>query len=305
MDESSPAIDVAGLRKTYGDRVVIQDLSFTVAHGEILALLGPNGAGKTTTIEILEGYRPRDAGRVAVLGLDPAREASRLRRRIGVMLQEGGVYPQARPREILALLAAFYDRPAVPDELLALVGLDEARRTPYRRLSGGQKQRLALAMALVGQPELLFLDEPTGGLDPHARRVTWELIRSLRARGATVLLTTHAMDEAETLADRIGIIAGGRLVALGDLATLRGGDAASVRLVTAGPVAPEELRGLPSVAAARAVAPAVYLLETAYPAALLAEVTAWAVRRRVVIRELRTGHESLEEIFLRLTGAPQ
>lgn len=298
------AIVVEHLRKQYGQHLVVDDLSFTVAAGEVFALLGPNGAGKTTTIEILEGYRSADAGSVRVLSLDPWRDAARLRPQIGLMLQEGGVYPQARPREIVQLLANFYPTPDDPDRLLTLVGLNDALRTPYRRLSGGQKQRLSLALALIGRPRLVFLDEPTVGMDPQARRATWQLIRELRADGVTLLLTTQAMEEAEQLADRLAIIDRGRLVALGDLASLRGGHGQGVRLVTARPLTAAEraeLERLASVDAVTAERADRYQLQTSAPPTLLVELTAWAAQQGVPIHELRVGGESLEEIFLRLT----
>ncbi|MHB8618561.1 MAG: ABC transporter ATP-binding protein [Chloroflexota bacterium] len=298
-----PAVRVEHLRKSYGTRLAIEDLSFEVYEGEVFALLGPNGAGKTTTIEILEGYRRRDAGDVRVLGYDPGREPGRLRRCVGLMLQEGGVYPQARPREILSLFAAFYPEADDPDELLELVGLTDAVKTTYRRLSGGQKQRLALALALVGRPRLVFLDEPTAGMDPQARHATWDIISSLRRRHVTVILTTHYMDEAEQLADRIGIMDLGRMVDVGDLESLRGGDETTVRLTLRGTPDLAELAGLPGVRAARLEQPGVYVFETPDPIALLAELTAWAARRGILLRELRVGGESLEEIFLRLTGS--
>lgn len=298
---SLPAIEVHQLSKRYGARSVVDGLSFEVAAGEIFALLGPNGAGKTTTIEILEGYRRQDQGRVRVLGLDPWHEAARLRPQIGLMLQEGGVYPQARPRELLALWARFYPSADDPDRLLSLVGLDDVRRTVYRRLSGGQKQRLGLALALIGRPRLVFLDEPTAGLDPQARRATWAVIRSLKEQGVTVLLTTHLMDEAEQLADRIGIMNRGRLVALGDLATLRGHLAPTIQLATTGPLNVAELGRLPSVAAIETRRSGLYRIATPVPAILLVELTAWAQRAGIIIHELRLGGESLEEIFLRLT----
>jgi ABC-2 type transport system ATP-binding protein len=315
VDEGAPdtlrtdgrtAIDVRGLVKRYGGRAVVDGLTFSVGAGEVFALLGPNGAGKTTTVEILEGYRDRDGGTVSVLGLDPRREAHRLRPKIGLMLQEGGVYPQARPREMLELFASFYPDPEPPAQLLDLVGLGDSLKTPYRRLSGGQKQRLSLALALIGRPELIFLDEPTAGMDPAARRATWEVIQSLRARGVTVLLTTHAMEEAERLADRIAIVDRGRLAALGDLASLRRADeehGAAVRLTIAGDrdIA-AALAALPSARQVRTDGPGAYLVETRDAPALLAEATAWAHLAGVAIRELRVGPESLEEIFLRLTG---
>ncbi len=209
------AVEVAGLVKRYGGTTAVDGVSFTVPAGTVLALLGPNGAGKTTTVESCEGFRTPDAGTVRVLGLDPARDRRRLAPRVGVMLQQGGVYPGARAGEVLRLFAAFAGDPLDPAGLLDRLGLAGVARTPYRRLSGGQQRRLALALALVGRPELLFLDEPTAGLDPQARLVTWELIREQRARGVTVLLTTHGMDEAERLADQIVIVDHGRVVAAG------------------------------------------------------------------------------------------
>jgi ABC-2 type transport system ATP-binding protein len=302
---SGPAIHVDGLRKTYGSRVAVEDLSFSADPGEVFALLGPNGAGKTTTIEILEGYRGRDAGEVSVLGLDPQREAHKLRQQIGLMLQEGGVYPQARPREILSLFASFYPQHDSPDRLLELVGLDDSQTTPYRRLSGGQKQRLALALALVGCPKLVFLDEPTASMDPQARRATWDIVRSLRDSGVTVLLTTHYMDEAEQLADRIGIIDRGRLVAVGDMESLRrqpDSQDTTVRMVAPAGLDVEQLQALDGVNTVREDQSGVYLFETADPPVLLAQVTDWARGQQLSIRELRVGRESLEDIFLRLTG---
>src|SRR3954447_5094743 len=211
---AGPAITVERLVRRYGDRNVVDGLSFEVRRGEVFALLGPNGAGKTTTVEILEGYRQPSDGQVRVLGLDPVQDAQRLKPRIGVMLQDGGVANAVRPLEALELFASFFANPADPRALLKLVGLEDAARTRYRALSGGQKQRLSLAMALVGRPELVFLDEPTAGMDPQARRATWEIVRSLKRDGVTVLLTTHFMEEAEQLADRVAIVDGGKLGAL-------------------------------------------------------------------------------------------
>ncbi len=199
------AIAVRRLVKSYSGRRAVDDLSFDVIAGECFALLGPNGAGKTTTIEILEGYRAPDAGTVRVLGLDPQRQGPQLKRRIGLMLQESGIYPAIQVGEALRLFASYYPNPADPLALLRLVGLEDAARTRYRQLSGGQKQRLSLALALVGRPELVFLDEPTTGMDPQARLATWEIVRSLKQTGVTVVLTTHFMDEAERLADRVAL----------------------------------------------------------------------------------------------------
>src|SRR5688572_30534071 len=214
MLPGGPAITVEHLVRRYGARSVVDGLTFEVQRGEVFAVLGPNGAGKTTTVEILEGYRAPSDGRVRVLGLDPIRDAGRLKPRIGVMLQDGGVAPSMRPLEALELFASFYASPTEPRALLSLVGLDDVVGTRYRALSGGQKQRLSLALALVGRPELVFLDEPTAGMDPQARRSTWEIVRTLKRAGVTVMLTTHFMEEAEHLADRVAIVDGGRLVAL-------------------------------------------------------------------------------------------
>src|SRR5205823_7452368 len=225
-EDRAPAVVVEGLKKAYGANLAVDGLSFTVERGEVFGLLGPNGAGKTTTVETLEGYRAPDAGTARVLGLDPIRDHAALTPRIGVMLQEGGLYPGIRPLEALRLFAAYYADHEVPEALLDLVGLRPVAGTLVRRLSGGQKQRLSLALALVGKPEVVFLDEPTAGMDPHARLTTWEVVVGLKERGSTVILTTHAMDEAERLCDRVAIIDGGHLVALGtpgDLTRSAGG----------------------------------------------------------------------------------
>ncbi|PWT72026.1 MAG: ABC transporter, partial [Chloroflexi bacterium] len=207
------AIRVDGLEKSYGQQVAVRGLSFTVTQGEIFALLGPNGAGKTTTIEILEGYRQADKGAVEVLGLHPGRNGRELKPRIGVMLQQDGVYPALRTVEVLQLFSEFFADPIPPEELLERLGLKESAKVRCRQLSGGQKRRLALALALIGRPELLFLDEPTTGMDPQARRATWDIIQEQQKQGVTVLLTTHLMDEAERLSDRIAIIDAGELIA--------------------------------------------------------------------------------------------
>ena len=222
-------IAVDGLVKRYGTVTAVDGLDLTVEAGETLALLGPNGAGKTTTVECLEGYRRPDAGTVRVLGLDPIADARALAPRIGVMLQEGGLYPHVRPAEMLHTVAAFHADPEDPDALLTSLGLDEVRDTRFRALSGGQQQRLALALALVGRPEVLFLDEPTAGLDPVARRTTWELLAERTRGGTTILLTTHLLDEAAAVADRVAIVDRGRLRMLGTPAELTaGGDGAVV-----------------------------------------------------------------------------
>jgi ABC-2 type transport system ATP-binding protein len=296
------AVIVDGLVKEYEGRRVVDGLSFAIRHGEVFALLGPNGAGKTTTIEILEGYRRPDAGRVRVLGLDPWRDGDRVKPRIGVMLQSGGIYPTATPRELLELFAAFYPDPLDPRELLRLVGLEEVSRIRYRRLSGGQQRRLALALALVGQPELLFLDEPTTGMDPQARRLTWSIIESLKARGITILLTTHFLEEAERLADRVAIIDHGKLVASGTPRELMHNDADSLTIAATTPLDPAELARLTTVDEARPLADGRVMLMTAQPLEALVELAIWARDRGILLTEIRVGHQSLEDVFLRLTG---
>jgi ABC-2 type transport system ATP-binding protein len=300
-----PAISVAGLEKRYGSTTALAGLDFEVEPGEVFGLLGPNGAGKTTTVEILEGYRAPDAGTVRVLGLDPVADGTGLRPRIGVMLQEGGLYPGLRPRELLALFAAYYDDPDDPEALLDLVGLRDAVRTYVRRLSGGQAQRLALACALVGRPEVLFLDEPTAGMDPHARATTWQLVRDLRARGTTILLTTHAMDEAEQLCDRVAIVSAGRLAAIGSPAELTAGsddpelhfsvdgDLDALALAAALGVTPGELaREGPSEYSVRAPA----------TPKLIAELACHLRDRGVLLTAMHSGRPSLEAVFLSLTS---
>lgn len=300
------AIEARGLRKAYPRGVQALDgLSFAIETGTVFALLGPNGAGKTTTVEMLEGYRAPDSGTVRVLDLDPLRDARKLKLQIGVMLQADGLQPSLTPREVLRLYAAFFPNSLDPDELIARVGLGESATTRCRRLSGGQKRRLALAVALVGRPRLLFLDEPTTGMDPQARLATWAIVQELRASGTTILLTTHLLDEAERLADRVAIIDRGRLVALGTPRELTGGSTAGVARLVATPGLPTAtLATLSGVRAARETAPGTYTLDldpAAAPAALAA-ITAWLRDRDITLTELRVGHGSLEEFFLQLTG---
>jgi ABC-2 type transport system ATP-binding protein len=220
-----PVVQVAGLVKRYGTRTVVDSLDLEVRPGEIVALLGPNGAGKTTTVEVIEGYRRADGGSVRVLGEDPSSAGRAWRSRLGLMLQDGGFDIRARPRETLHQYAAFHTDPLDPDVLLEDVGLSGVERTPYRRLSGGERQRLALAVALVGRPELLVLDEPTAGMDPEARVVTRDRVTALRAAGVAILLTSHDLVDVERLADRIVVIAAGRVIASGPTADVRGGAA--------------------------------------------------------------------------------
>jgi ABC-2 type transport system ATP-binding protein len=297
------AAEVEGLRQVYGRTVAVDGLSFSVEEGEVFGLLGPNGAGKTTTVETLEGYRPPAGGSVRVLGLDPLAEGPRLWPRIGVMLQEGGIYPGIRPLEALRLFAAYYDDPDDPQRLLDLVGLGPAGGTTVRRLSGGQRQRLSLALALVGRPQVVFLDEPTAGMDPHARVTTWEVIRSLREGGATVLLTTHAMDEAERLCDRVAIIDHGRLVAVGSPSELTRGAGEETRFSARPGLDVADLAAALGLAPATVVEspPGEYVIRVSASPELVAALAAWLRDRGVPLGELRTGRRTLEEVFLALT----
>ncbi len=298
------AIVVENFTKSYGSNRVVDELQFTVKQGEIFALLGPNGAGKTTTIETLEGYRKPDKGRVRVLGLDPMRESQALKPQIGVMLQQDGLYPGLTAREVLHLFAGYYKQPQNIGRLLERVGLNAANKTRCRRLSGGQKRRLALAVALVGNPTLVFLDEPTSGMDPQARLATWEIIRELKQNGATILLTTHLMDEAERLADRIAIIDHGRLVALDTPSGLTGAkNSTVVRFVAPAGLDCTQLSALQSAKNAEEIRPGSYLIETDEAAVLIAELTKWLRDQHITLSELRVGHGSLEDLFLRLTGS--
>ena len=301
---AQPAVEVRDLVKRYGARTAVDALSLTVRAGTVLALLGPNGAGKTSTVEVCEGYRRADGGSVRVLGLDPVADARALRPRVGVMLQGGGGYPGARAGEMLRLLAAYARDPLDPAMLLERLGLTDAERTPYKRLSGGQKQRLSLAMAVVARPELVFLDEPTAGLDPQARHATWAVVEQLRADGVTVLLTTHHMDEAERLADDVVVIDHGRVVATGTPAELtRGGAEGQVRFgAPAGLDVAGLAAALPAKSTVSEISPGAYLVESTVDPALLAALTAWCAAQGVFAEDLRVQRRSLEDVFLELTG---
>jgi ABC-2 type transport system ATP-binding protein len=298
---TAAALEVTDLVKRYGERTAVDALSFTVRQGSVTALLGPNGAGKTTTVECAEGFRDPDGGRVRVLGHDPRDQA--VKHRIGVMPQAGGGYPGLRAAEMLRLVASFHQDPHDPDALLDRLGLTDVARTPFRRLSGGQQQRLSLAVAIVGRPELVFLDEPTAGLDPQARRATWELIEALRRDGVTVLLTTHLLDEAEQLADHVVVIDHGRLVTEGTVDELVSHGASGQLRFSAVP-------GL-DLASLLAALPdgfrvsgqdGAYLVEGPVGPQLLADVTAWCARQGVLVREAHVEQRSLEDVFLDLTG---
>jgi len=299
---TAPALDVVGLRKSYAGRPVVDDLSFQVRTGTVLALLGPNGAGKTTTVEICQGFRTPDGGSVRVLGQSP-RDAS-LRPRIGVMPQTGGAYPGLRCAEMLRLVASYAADPLDPDDLLERLGLVEVTRTPYRRLSGGQQQRLSLGLAIVGRPELVFLDEPTAGLDPQARHATWELVEALRRDGVSVVLTTHLLDEAERLADDVVVIDAGRVVAAGTVAELTAaGATGQLRFRSTPGLDLEQLLGrLPAGSAAKESPSGQYLVEGPVDPQLLATVTAWCASHDAMAHDLQIERRSLEDVFLELTG---
>jgi ABC-2 type transport system ATP-binding protein len=299
-----PAVEVRDLVKRYGPRTAVAGLSLTVRAGTVLALLGPNGAGKTSTVEVCEGYRRPDGGSVRVLGLDPITDARALRPRVGVMLQGGGGYPGARAGEMLRLLAAYARDPLDPAALMERLGLTDAARTPYKRLSGGQRQRLSLAMAIVARPEIVFLDEPTAGLDPQARHATWAVVEQLRADGVTVLLTTHYMDEAERLADDVVVIDSGRVAATGTPAELtRGGAEGQVRFgAPAGLDVAGLAAALPGKTTVSETSPGAYLVEGTVDPELLASLTAWCAARGVLAEDLRVQRRSLEDVFLELTG---
>ncbi|WP_007024592.1 ABC transporter ATP-binding protein [Saccharomonospora iraqiensis] len=302
---NAAAVEITGLVKRFGTVTAVADLDLTMQRGELLALLGPNGAGKTTTVEICEGFLRPDAGSVRVLGLDPAREGAALRSRIGVMPQGGGAYPGVRAGEMLDLVAACAARPLDPAWLLDVLGLAEVRRTPFKRLSGGQQQRLSLACAIVGRPELVFLDEPTAGMDPQARRLVWDLLTGLRDDGVSVLLTTHLMEEAEALADDVVIVDGGRVVASGapDALTAEHAEDAQLRF-RARPGLDTDLlvAALPEGYLVRESAPGAYRVCGAVDPQVISTVTAWCAQQGVLAEELHVGRRDLEEVFLELTG---
>jgi ABC-2 type transport system ATP-binding protein len=276
------AISVHGLRKSYGDYEAVRGISFEIAEGEVFGLLGPNGAGKTTTIEILEGYRPRDGGEVDVLGFDPGRAGPAFRERIGVVLQQSQLWPTITVAETHRMFAGYYERPRGVDEVIKLVGLEEKRDARVKTLSGGQKRRLDLGVALVGDPDLVFLDEPTTGFDPAARRAAWDMIRALRSLGKTILLTTHYLDEAEQLADRVAVLREGRIIREGTPAELTGGtNETEVRYRQDG----HEV-----------------VIHTTEPTRLLQELTAAALAEGREVEGLQVRRPTLEDVYLSLTA---
>jgi ABC-2 type transport system ATP-binding protein len=272
------AISVRGLRKSYGALAAVRGVDFDIEAGEVFGLLGPNGAGKTTTVEILEGYRSRDAGEVRVLGHDPQRPGADFRQRIGVVLQQSDLWPNLTVEEVHRAFAGYYERPRDVDEVIELVGLNEKRGSRVKQLSGGQKRRLDLGVALVGDPELIFLDEPTTGFDPAARRAAWEMIRSLRSLGKTVLLTTHYLDEAEQLADRVAVMRDGEIVRIGTPRELTTAELqVEIRYRRNG----EEV-----------------LVRTSEPTRVLHELTSEAVARGEEIERLEVRRPTLEDVYL-------
>ena len=304
---SDAVVRLLGVTKRYGPAsapAAVDNLDLEVRRAEVFALLGPNGAGKTTTGEMCEGFLRPDSGRIEILGLDPATDNARLRERIGVMLQGGGGYPAARAGEMLNLVASYAADPLDPQWLLDTLGLTDAARTTYRRLSGGQQQRLALACAVVGRPELVFLDEPTAGMDAHARIVVWELVDALRRDGVTVVLTTHHLSEAEELADRLVIIDHGRTVAAGTPAELMRSGAENQLRFTAPPRLDLSLlvSALPENYRANETTAGEYLVEGRIDPQVLATVTAWCARVNVLATDMRVEQRSLEDVFLDLTG---
>lgn len=280
---SSAAIEVRDLHKSYGSFEAVRGIDIEVRKGEVFGLLGPNGAGKTTTVEILEGYRERSSGTVSVLGHDPQRRELALRKRIGIVLQSGGIYSQVTPREALRHWARFYSHPRDVGEVLSLMGLEEKADVRTRKLSGGQLRRLDFALALVGDPELIFLDEPTTGFDPEARRTAWETIRSLKALGKTILLTTHYLDEAQALADRVAIVKDGRVLAIGPPRELSAG-AAHYRITY------------------RNSEGELVEVESEDPTRTLHELTGEALARGEHLEELSVGRPTLEDVYLELTA---
>src|SRR3954452_14267200 len=299
------AISVRDLHKSYDGTEAVRGVSFDVAAGEVFCLLGPNGAGKTTTVEIMEGYRLADAGSISVFGHDPAGGERELRARVGIVLQSSGVQADLSVGGVLDMSARYYPHPRTPDEVIELVELDAKRDERVTGLSGGQRRRLDLALALIGDPDLLFLDEPTTGFDPHARRQAWAAIRTLCSLGKTVFLTTHYMDEAQALADRVAVMARGQLVAIGPPAQLAGRDAlpTEIRFVLPAGLELSQLPALPGTEVSGE--PAAVLISTTDSVAALHDLTGWALERDIPLVGLAVAQPSLEDVYLSLTTTPE
>jgi len=297
-----PAVEVSGLKKAYGPLEAVRGIDFTVEQGEVFALLGPNGAGKTTTLEILEGFLSRSGGRVSVLGVDPADANRRWRERVGIVFQGAVVEPYLKVREVLERNAGYYPKPRGVDEVLELVGLVEKADARAKTLSGGQQRRLDVALGIIGAPDLLFLDEPTTGFDPTARRGAWELVDRLRDEGATIILTTHYMDEAQHLADRVVVINQGEIVASGTPETIGGRSEAAVRIRFALPpdVDPDSM----PIAGTRD-GHGIYILETTDEVRVLHALTSWALECGVDLVGLTVDRPSLEDVYIELTSAAE
>ena len=298
-----PIIEVQDLRKSYGDVKAVDGVSFSVEVGEVFGMLGPNGAGKTTTVEILEGLRLRDSGAVRVLGLDPGREQRDLKRQIGVQLQQVALYPRLRVVEVIELFASFYGRAGVADHLVALLGLEERRRAFVKDLSGGQQQRLSVALALVNDPPMIFLDEPTTGMDPQARRSLWETIEQFKAQGRTVLLTTHYMEEAERLCDRVAVMDHGHIIAVDAPEGLVRAHFAedAIEFTQRNGMTSDEIERLPAVVNASVQADRVSMFSDDVPTSMSA-LLQLGQERGEPIQNLRLRRATLEDVFLKLTG---
>ncbi|MEX2419206.1 MAG: ABC transporter ATP-binding protein [Acidimicrobiia bacterium] len=293
------AIEVRGLVKSYGDLLAVDGIDLTIEAGEVFALLGPNGAGKTTTVEILEGHRERDAGEVRVLGFDPASESRDFRERIGIVLQSTSVIPELTVTELIDLFGAMYPRPRKTGEVIEIVGLTDKAHARVKTLSGGQVRRVDLALGIVGDPDLIFLDEPTTGFDPSARRNSWSLIQNLRSLGKTILLTTHYMDEAQNLADRVAVIAGGTIIAEGSPDTLGGRAGVGAKISFVRPEGAADMPGMFRVEPGHDGLISVNVDDTT---AALHALTEWAVRRGIKLERLSVTRPSLEDVYLSITG---
>jgi ABC-2 type transport system ATP-binding protein len=294
------AIDVKGLRKSYGSLEAVRSVDLRIESGEVFALLGPNGAGKTTTVEILEGYRRRDAGEVSVLGFDPARRERAMKERIGIVLQSTGVEQFLTVAEVIEMYRGYYPEPRPLDEIIDVVGLNDKRDERVKKLSGGQQRRLDVAIGLAGDPELLFLDEPTTGFDPAARRRMWDAVKNLASLGKTIFLTTHYMDEAQELADRVAVISAGRIVAEGPPSSLAGRETSHTvvrfKLPKHAPALPRSLKSAVTPSDGRVQ------IEAADPVKVLHELTGWALEKSVTLEELEVARPTLEDVYLKLTG---